>query len=383
MARAAALTSKALECQLTGGYDSRLVAAACVAAGVTPRFMTRGTEDHADVRIAAELCRTLGVAHDVQRETEADIAAGFAAAADRLLTQTDGLVSLWQASDALSRPARIDRLGQTLGGTVGGVRRGVGLKKGYTAAGDDATAVIGWLLARVGESAGGLLRCETVEIARQELHQALSAALTAGVRPRDLGYSDYLTDRMPRWGGSNSRKVEPVRATLPILAARAFLHASFAQTEEEGRRLTLHRRVIGQLAPQLLAVPFDKPMDDAPRTTHRQRRGLWSRLRAALGSHRAAEAEPAGEVGHAGARHRVFARIREAVREQVLDAPSSPVFDLVDRHAFERMTSAELFGATGDPVVPTLYAIATLRRYEDHVLRARPILSGDRSAPGA
>lgn len=369
MAHAASLQSPLFECQLTGGYDSRLVAAACRAAGTNPRFMTRGTDDHADVQLAARLCAEMGVDHDLQHESVEYVVTHFERASARLIEQNDGLVSLWQVNDAVSAPSAIDLLGQTLGGALGGVRRGVGLKKGYRLAGDDPVAVLAWMVGRVG-AASELLREEAVDCARREVRGALEQLLAAGVRPRDLGYVDYLTDRMRRWGGSNARKVEPERATLPILASRAFLRSSFAQSEEEGRRLTVHLEAISRLAPELLRVPFDKPVEaanaaDRPRGTNG--RSLWERLRSALKG-ASSSTSRLGEIGHTGPRARVLARVRASLRERVLDRQGSPVFDLVDRGAFERLTSEDGFSTAGSAAAPALYAIATLREYEERVL---------------
>src|ERR1700733_11865383 len=55
-----------VELSLTGGKDSRLVAAALVKAGVPVRGRTHGFADHPDVVIAAEVARALGIEHEVR-----------------------------------------------------------------------------------------------------------------------------------------------------------------------------------------------------------------------------------------------------------------------------------------------------------------------------
>ncbi|MBO0821055.1 MAG: hypothetical protein J2P26_09425, partial [Nocardiopsaceae bacterium] len=50
---------------LTGGKDSRLIAAALVAAGVEVRASTHGFAEHPDVPVATEVARLLGIEHEV------------------------------------------------------------------------------------------------------------------------------------------------------------------------------------------------------------------------------------------------------------------------------------------------------------------------------
>ncbi|MGH3267585.1 MAG: asparagine synthase-related protein, partial [Trebonia sp.] len=55
-----------VELSLTGGKDSRLIAAALVKAGVPVQARTHGFADHPDVVIAAEVARVLGIEYDVR-----------------------------------------------------------------------------------------------------------------------------------------------------------------------------------------------------------------------------------------------------------------------------------------------------------------------------
>jgi hypothetical protein len=55
-----------VELSLTGGKDSRLIAAALVAAGVPVVARTHGFADHPDVVVAAEIARRLGIEHLVR-----------------------------------------------------------------------------------------------------------------------------------------------------------------------------------------------------------------------------------------------------------------------------------------------------------------------------
>ena len=55
-----------VELSLTGGKDSRLIAAALVKAGVPVVARTHGFADHPDVVVAAEIARRLGIEHVVR-----------------------------------------------------------------------------------------------------------------------------------------------------------------------------------------------------------------------------------------------------------------------------------------------------------------------------
>ena len=70
-----------VELSLTGGKDSRLIAAALVKAGVPVVARTHGFDDHPDVVVAAEIARRLGIEH-VVRTPAAPGAAGRRARQD-------------------------------------------------------------------------------------------------------------------------------------------------------------------------------------------------------------------------------------------------------------------------------------------------------------
>src|SRR6202041_297865 len=58
-----------VQLSLTGGKDSRLIAAALVKAGVPVTAVTHGFADHPDVVVAAEIARRLGIEHVVRTPT--------------------------------------------------------------------------------------------------------------------------------------------------------------------------------------------------------------------------------------------------------------------------------------------------------------------------
>lgn len=62
-AKALAPVASAPSCDLTGGYDSRILAAACKQAGMNFTAVVSGAPDHPDVVISRQLARILGVPH--------------------------------------------------------------------------------------------------------------------------------------------------------------------------------------------------------------------------------------------------------------------------------------------------------------------------------
>ena len=102
--REAAASSAAGEvvCDVTGGRDSRLVAATLHAAGIPFRARTRGAPDHPDVLVATQVARALGVPHErvspptVAGPTGEVLEIDTAARTRATLFATDGMLFGWE-----------------------------------------------------------------------------------------------------------------------------------------------------------------------------------------------------------------------------------------------------------------------------------------------
>ena len=323
-----------VELSLTGGKDSRLVAAALTAAQVPFRARTHGFASHPDVIVAAMIADRLGVEHVVtepraatpeQAPDEADLLARLRSA----VLVSDGMLS---AFENVGRPdPRVNADPVQTGGHGGELLRG-----GYApAAWSDRRPF--WGPARAWSEARGVelfrrmvtRRLGLVRPAVAREYLASLAPFAAALPRGPLRTLDdfYLINRAGRWSAA-ARQAYLIREPLiqPFFADRVVQAARAVRLPD---RITdrLHRGVLAELCPDLLDLPLAGSVwKSGPRIAP---------VRAAAGP-----AGPAGPPGHAGAsdwRRTYGDQMARLLRDYALDfGAAGGMFDLIRRPAAER-----------------------------------------------
>ena len=248
-----------VELSLTGGKDSRLIAAALTAAQVPFRARTHGFASHPDVIVAAMIARVLGIEHVVteprpaapeQAPDEADLLARLRSA----VLVSDGMLS---AFENVGRPdPRFTTEPVQTGGHGGELLRG-----GYApAAWSDRKPARVWSEAR-----GTELFRRMVTRRLGLVRPAVAGAYLASVAPFAVSLPRgplrtlddfYLVNRAGRWSAAARQGyllreplVQPLFGDRVVRAARAVPLAD---------RITdrLHRGVLEALCPELLDLPL-------------------------------------------------------------------------------------------------------------------------------
>jgi Asparagine synthase len=323
-----------VELSLTGGKDSRLIAAALTAAKVPFRARTHGFADNPDVIVAAMIASRLGVDHVVTEPRPAaarqtpDEAAGARQAADEadLLARlrsavlvSDGMLS---AFENIGRPdPQVTAEPVQTGGHGGELLRG-----GYApAAWTDRRPARAWSEARGAELFRRMVtrRLSLLRPAAGGEYLARVAPFAAALARGPLRALDdfYLANRAGRWSAAarqayliRSPLVQPFFADPVVRAARAVPLPD---------RITdrLHRGVLAALCPDLLDLPLAG--------------SGWK-----SGPPIAPVRPPAG-VGSAAAsdwRRAYGEQMARLLREYALDlGGAGGMFDIVSRPAAERM----------------------------------------------
>jgi len=237
-----------VELSLTGGKDSRLVAAALVKAGVQVRGQTHGFADHPDVVIAAQVARVLGIHHDVRVPAAPGQQVDVIGRIRATVLVADGMLS---AFENVGRPDPATAMPVTVGGHGGELLRG-----GYaeTAAGRRAAGLrAAELLRRLTTRRLGLLRRGAAAG-----YVASLAPWTGALARNPLRALDdfYLVNRAGRWSAAarqayliRERLIQPLFDERVVLAARAVPLATRTSGE-------LSRAVLADLCPALADVPL-------------------------------------------------------------------------------------------------------------------------------
>jgi hypothetical protein len=311
----------AVELSLTGGKDSRLIAAALTAAGVPFRARTHGFASHPDVIIAGMIAERLGLEHTVTepRAAAAEKAPDQAEVLGRLRSTvlvSDGMLS---AFENVGQPDPQVTTGPVQAGGHGGEL----LRGGY--------AQVAWRGSRASSSAAATEMFRRLTMRRLGLlRPAAAAAYLASLGPYAAALAGgplralddfYLVNRAGRWSAV-ARQAYLIRSPLlqPFFDDRV-VRAARAVPLSERMNDRLHRAVLTELAPELLGLPL-------------------------AGSPWKGESRTAGNVIEAGPASASAPDWRRAygektaafLREYVLDlGGTGPMFGIVRRQAVEHL----------------------------------------------
>jgi Asparagine synthase len=243
---------KPAELSLTGGKDSRLVAAALVKAGVPVRARTHGFADHPDVVIAAEVARAAGIEHEVRVPAAPGQQVDVLGRIRATVLVADGMLSAFE-NVGRPDPAVAAAAAVTAGGHGGELLRGgyAETAAGRRAAGSALRAAE--LLRRLTTRHLGLLRRGAATG-----YVASLAPWTAALARGPLQALDdfYLVNRAGRWSAAARQAylireclVQPLFDERVVLAARAVPLATRTSGE-------LSRAVLAELCPALTQIPL-------------------------------------------------------------------------------------------------------------------------------
>ena len=306
-----------VELSLTGGKDSRLIAAALTAAKVPFRARTHGFASHPDVIVAAMIASRLGVEHVVteprqQGPGEADVLARLRSA----VLVSDGMLSAFENVGRPDPPVAAEPV-QT-GGHGGELLRGGYAPAAWTEGPARAQARGAELFRRMVTRRLSLLRPGA---AAEYLTSLAPFAATLPRGPLRTLDDFYLVNRAGRWSAAarqgyliREQLVQPFFGDPVVRAARAV---------PLPERITdrLHRGVLAALCPDLLDLPLaGSGWKSGPRTPP-------VRAPAAAG--------PAGAANAADWRR--GDRLGRLLRDYALDlGAAGGMFDFVRRSAAER-----------------------------------------------
>jgi hypothetical protein len=329
---------------VTGGRDSRLVLAAALRAGIDFEATTGGPPGHPDVEVGRRLCEIAGVPHVAlapdphgdmwtrpRRATEVvQLAAGGTAcvadAAGFALGPRDGPLVLWHSGQ---------------GGEIARSYYGTG-------EGESADALAERLYrAFTGRRPGRreLLSAEGEAVVRAEIRGWVGEQLAAGAKAADVPDLFYLHRRMGTWAGPTHACVELVKDTTSALWSPRLLPHLLGLPARDRARELFHLRVLEELAPELVDVPFEGGRPWPGRTSALRRRAARARrlagrageelARRARGARTAAPSQPAPTATDP------FSAVHAEVAAALGAQPGHPAWQVLDRERVERLVGRD------------------------------------------
>lgn len=243
-----------IDLPITGGKDSRVVLALCLAAGLRDRLrlFTRGYAAHPDVIAGAGIATALGLPHRREAPHGSDAAAVWSRARffDTLAAQawqSDHMVGGWDL--ILGQRIAAETI---ISGHMGEVLKAYSKKALPEGPLDPVTMV----RLQAPFDPMDLLHPEARAAIVAELAAQMDEARCQGAREADLPDLFYYRNRLPNWLGAIRAIKSFERQPVVPLGAPALLRLAFRLTPEERRRELLHWLIISRCAPELLSLPF-------------------------------------------------------------------------------------------------------------------------------
>ena len=268
-----------VELSLTGGKDSRLIAAALARAGVPARARTYGFPDHPDVVVAAQVARELGLEHEVAEPHTTGAAGSSGAHGVNGIAVTRGVPGaggkpVVQEVDVLGRLratvlvadgmlSAFENVGRPDPDAGAATAIAIGGHGGELLRGGYAKIIPGSAARRAAGSAELLRRLtmRRVPLLRARWRTAYLASLTpwaaaVAARPQSALDDFYLLNRAGRWSAA-ARQAYAIRSVMaqPFFddqVVRAARSAPLAERLDD----RLLRGAIGALCPALLDIPL-------------------------------------------------------------------------------------------------------------------------------
>jgi len=257
-----------LVCDLTGGYDSRILVAAFLGSGVNFSTTVSGASDSADVRVSCELAKMLGLSHEVQAPVHHISYAQLNAAVEL----TDG------AYDAVEY-ARIMKIHQhlsehfdiSLNGSFGEIARGywwellfphIGARKLL-----DAERLARQRFVATDQNTALFPAALRVNLADHFTKMISVLNLDLSDRPNTLQMDNsYLMLRMQSWQGRIASSTNQIWPCLSPMMFRSVLEIMLTTQPEARKRSLLAREMFAKFQPKLAHHPLEHGYPAMPAT---------------------------------------------------------------------------------------------------------------------
>lgn len=342
-----------LKCPLTDGRDSRALALLMMRADVSATYYTDafpGSE--VDVATGQKLAQEFGLSYEVITKDIDDLICDWPLAMDQLVSQNDGMVSLWQMVDVLggSDPERSPpTLIWGVGGEIGRAnfdhpKWHYGLKSAKSA----KHFLAGRLLQK-----SELIKDEALTLARRFLDQWIEQKLDSGCPIADIPDLFYTFERVRRWGGSNARKIHPRVNLFAPLCTRPFVEAAFRLTPSFRFSEPLHYQLIG-LNPKLHRIPFSTEPWRNQNPNLAMFKMIWEK--------KIRRAHP--DTSCISAQAIILEKKLGEVRNFCMETRNSHVWNYIRRPQFDSLLSKTTSSEARQQHLPLLLQVLTLLRYE-------------------
>ena len=332
-----------VECPITAGKDSRLMAALLAKAGVPAINFAAGSVGEPDLEIGQQFAERFQLPFRTLWEHESATDAEWEDAIWRLVKQTDGMSTLAHVATALrsnnDSPARCVHL-YGAGGEIGRASFFQSQPLYYLFPPQHAGAKRS-LRQLMMSYRRNLVRPEAAALATQYLDQFVDQMRDDGFASTELEALFYVEERVRRLAGNNFRQITSYRDVFSPYCTRAFTMASFSVPLLYRYADHIHYELLGYLDRDMQQFPFEVPwypQRPLPLSVHLLKRH-YEQTRFARLTRRVLNRIHRPKVAPSRCNQRAewLEKFLPRLRQHVLDQSSSPLWDYVDRPRLEHL----------------------------------------------
>lgn len=362
-----------ISCGLTGGKDTRLLAALLIHAGIPIHYYTQGQPSGTDAQIAKIIAKDFNLSYKVRRITASDVIRDWEKGCLQIMRQADGMRPLHLMSSVLAfQVPQVTYLNVRLSGAGGEIARGHYSDHHLYLKGRNLANLKNYLIKKRLRNYEGLIRKDAIAISSDYLIRFVDKCMDQGCDLLDIPDVLYAYQRVARRAGNLWRAVTSFRDCFSPFCTRAFVEASFSLPPLQRTTEPLHYGIIRSLSKELHKIPFDKSTWCTQHSTINLLKSYGGiklknnfRRFSKLFGLKQEKNRPAHIV-----RDNMFDRLgwfeakREEVREVCLSTNDSILWNFIDRGMFDRITSSATDQKTRVRNLKALYLIATLFYYD-------------------
>jgi len=250
---------RAIECNLTGGKDTRLVLSLLLQSGMNHiTYSTSGNPDSKDACIAKYISEIFHLPHQLFQVTTTDVIDNWDDLCVGYIRRNDGMSSLWQIGDTLEFLKYPQTRKVSFWGAGGEVARGYYTKPYQYLKTHSKNGVTRHLIDKKVISSENLIRRNAKACTARYISDFVDEALHNDFSPTDVPDWFFLNQSIGRWSGCNAKRAAPVKDMISLFCTKAFIEASFSIPAIQRLSEPLHFRILKKLQPALHGIPFDR-----------------------------------------------------------------------------------------------------------------------------
>ncbi|MGE5863137.1 MAG: asparagine synthase-related protein, partial [Nitrososphaerales archaeon] len=372
-----------LQCPLTGGFDSRLIATLLVDQKLNAKYYTSGNPNHAEVKIASMVANKLNLPHQVYQIDYNSLLKNWDDLVKNLILNKNGLASLWsiieyflfQTSNSKTHSDGIiftsDKIPVRLS-TMAAEATRAAYNRAFLFSDDvDQTFVYDYLFGRVLANQNEILNDNAIEVFNNYFKKFFKIYIEKGVYYKFMPDIFFLIERVGRHHANKWGLNKNISDFFSMFCSKRYINTALKLHPVEKIAYPIHYRMMKMLNKEIFSIPFlhgkwpvqnkavktflDKTKPTLKKYVEPLKR-KYGRMKSNNGN------KFKGEDIQVFDRYMIFNSKLEEIRSVCLDQSSSEIWQFIKKDKLEQILTGKCKIET--PMLTQLYAIATVFYYQ-------------------